>query len=206
MASKKFSDLSRVQQSTFVILLPALAAGLIFYDFVRPLEQNVTTLRAQLHTLQVQNLRGRALQAHRAELVKHIAEAQSELQQLRQIVPDEATDDQFIKTVYRSAALSAVHIRSLVAGNSQQKEYFTAMPFQLHADGTYYRLLDFFGRLAGSQRIVDVSGLLLGQPQGKGGRGAYKIGSNETVMADCVLTTYFKNQQGAASQPLSKRR
>jgi Tfp pilus assembly protein PilO len=206
MASKKFSELTKAQQAVLVAVLPALAAALLFYDFVRPLQQNVAELRAQLHTLQVQNMRGRVLEAHRAELLKHISEAQSELQQLRQIVPDETADDQFIKTVYRNAALSAVHIRSLVAGTSQQKEYFTAMPFQLRADGTYYRLLDFFGRLADSQRIVDVSGLLLGHAEGGGGKGSYKIDPNETVVADCVLTTYFKNPQGPAPQAAPKQR
>jgi Tfp pilus assembly protein PilO len=206
MAKKKFSDLPKVQQTAIVIVLPAIAAVLVFYDFVRPLQQNVATLRAQLQTLEVQNLRGRVLEAHRAELLKHITEAEAELQQLRQIVPDEAADDQFIKTVYRNAELSAVHVRSLVAGTSQQQQYFTAMPFQLHADGTYYRMLDFFARLAGSQRIVDVSGLSLGQAQAGGGRGSYKIGPNETVVADCVLTTYFKNAMGAAAPPNSKRR
>jgi Tfp pilus assembly protein PilO len=206
MASKKFSELPKSQQALIIILAPGLAAGLLFYDFVRPLEQNVATLRAQLETIQVQNLRGRALEMHRAELVKHLAEAQTKLQQLRQIVPDEAADDQFVKTVYQNAALSAVNIRSLVAGTSQQKEYFTAIRFQLHADGTYYRLLNFFARLANSPRIVNVSDLLLDQAQGGGGRGSYKIDPNETVAADCVLTTYFKNAMGAAPPASSKPR
>lgn len=199
MASKKFSELTPVQQAVIVALLPALAAALVFYDFVLPLRQQASTLRTQLQTLQAQNLRDHFLEAHRAELLKHLAEARSRLQQLRQLVPDEASDDAFVRTVYANAASAAVHVRSLVAGKSEQKEYFTAMPFQLHADGTYYRMLDFFVRLARSQRIVDVSGLLLGDLQGGGGRGAYKVGAEETVAADCVLTTYFKGPQGAAS-------
>jgi Tfp pilus assembly protein PilO len=195
MASKKFSDLTPVQQAAIVGLLPAVTAAVVFYYFVMPVRQNAATLRAQLQMLQAQNLRGRFLEAHHADLLKHIAEAQSELQQLRQVIPDEAADDAFVRTVYANAASAAVHVRSLAAGKSEQKEYFTAMPFQLHADGTYYRLLDFFVRLARSPRIVDVSGLLLGAPQGGGGRGAYKISAEETVAADCVLTTYFKNPE-----------
>jgi Tfp pilus assembly protein PilO len=199
MASKKFSDLSPVQQAAIVMVLPAVAAVVLFYDFVRPLQQNVTSLRAQLQTLQVQNRRGRVLEAHRAELLKHIAQAQEELQRLREIVPDRVADDQVIKTVYKNASLSDVRIRSLVAGKSDEKEYFTAMAFQLHADGTYYGLLDFFIRLAHSSRIVDVSGLFLQQAQAGGGRGTYKVSSQDTVAADCVLTTYFKNSQPPTS-------
>ena len=205
MASKKFSDLTSIQQAVIVTVLPAIAAGFVFYDFVMPLRENAATLRAQLTTLQAQNLHGRLLEAHRADLLKRIAEAQARLEQLRQVVPDEAASDEFLRSVYSNAASAAVHVRSLVAGKSEQKQYFTALPFELRADGTYYGLLAFFLRLARSPRIVDVSGLLLGPVQGGGG-GSYKIGAEETVAANCVLTTYFKNQQENASSLPKPRR
>jgi Tfp pilus assembly protein PilO len=206
MASKKFSDLTPVQQAAIVMLLPAAAAAVVFYDFVRPIQQNLESLRAQLHTLQVQNLRGHVLEAHRADLLKHIAQAQEQIEHLREIVPDRTADDQLMKLIYTNAVLSDVRIRSLVAGKSEQKEYFTAMPFQLHADGTYYRLLNFFVRLSHSSRIVDVSDLLLHQLQGAGGGGTYKVSGQETVAADCVLTTYFKNPQAITSPAVSPAR
>jgi Tfp pilus assembly protein PilO len=206
MASKKFSDLTSVQQGVIVALLPAIAAGLVFYDFVLPMRRNAATLREQLQALQAQNLRGRVLETHRADLQKKLADTQARLEQLRQMVPDEAASDQFVKTVYANAAEAAVHVRSLVAGKSEEKQYFTTLPFQLHADGTYYGMLDFFALLARSQRIIDVSGLLLGSPGGSGARGSYKVGTEETVAADCVLTTYFKHSQnGTSAAPQSRR-
>lgn len=193
MASKKFSDLPPGQQAAIVISVPALLAAVLFYDVVMPVRQRASTLHSQLETLQVQNLRGRQLEAHRDDLLKRLAAAQARLQELQQMVPDVAAGDQFIRTVYRNADSAGVHVRSLVAGKSEQKEYFTAVPFQLRADGTYYRMLDFFNELANSARIVDVSGLSLGPAQGGGGRGSYKIQAGETVAANCVLTTYFKS-------------
>jgi Tfp pilus assembly protein PilO len=71
-----------------------------------------------------------------------------------------------------------------------QAENYTEMPFNLRLDGTYYGLLEFFDRLAREQRIVSVSGLSLGAPEG-GGLGAFKVQAGETVGANCVLTTYF---------------
>lgn len=199
MASRKFSDLTPVQQAAIVTLLPAAVALVVFYDLVTPVHQQVATLRAQLQILGVQNLRGHVLEAHRAELFKHLAQAQEQLRKLRGIVPDQAADDDLMRTIYGSAVLSDVHIRSLMAGKPEQMEYFTTMPFELHVDGTYYRLLDFFARLAGSSRIVDVSGLLLEQPPAGGARGTYKVSKQETVAADCILTTYFRNPQAPSS-------
>ena len=42
------------------------------------------------------------------------------------------------------------------------------MPFTVRLDGTYYSLLNFFDRLAHEQRIMSVSGLSLGTPEGGG--------------------------------------
>jgi Tfp pilus assembly protein PilO len=84
------------------------------------------------------------------------------------------------------------------------KDYYMEMPFSMRLDGTYYSLLKFFDRLANEQRIMSVSGLSLGSPEG-GGMGAYKVSASETVGANCVLTTYY-NKPLAAAMPAPKKR
>jgi Tfp pilus assembly protein PilO len=71
------------------------------------------------------------------------------------------------------------------------------MPFNLRLDGTYYGLLGFFDHLAHEPRIVSVSSLSLGSPEG-GGMGSFKVHPSETVGANCVLTTYFSGVSTAA--------
>jgi Tfp pilus assembly protein PilO len=90
-----------------------------------------------------------------------------------------------------------VNIRTFIPQALAPKDIYTEMPFNLRLDGTYYGLLGFFDRLAHEQRIVSVSGLSLGSPQG-GGMGAFKIHAGETVGANCVLTTYFSRVSTAA--------
>jgi Tfp pilus assembly protein PilO len=204
MASKKFTDLAPAQQAALIALLPAALAFAAYYDLVLPVRRQAASLESEYQALQAQNLRGRMLMIHQADLLKRIAVAHQELEHLRQIVPDEPADDDFVRTIYGAAASSAIHVRSLVGEGSEGEEYFTAMPFRLHADGTYYRLLNFFIRLANSPRIVDVSDLSLGPPGTHGGGGAYTVGSGETVAADCLLTTYYGGSQAPA--PGKKKR
>jgi Tfp pilus assembly protein PilO len=90
-----------------------------------------------------------------------------------------------------------VHIRSFISQPVVSKELYVEMPFLLHLDGTYYRVVQFFDRLAHDQRIVTVSNLALSGPEG-GGMGSYKVSLGETVGANCVITTYYNRP---ASEP-----
>ncbi|MGH9437695.1 MAG: type 4a pilus biogenesis protein PilO [Terriglobia bacterium] len=193
MASKKFSDLSPQQQGILLACLPVLLAAFAYYDLVMPLGQKVKALEGQRAVLHSQNLRGRALEGQRADLIKRIALAQKQLDTLRQIVPDQSAEDQFVKLVHDTAASSAVRVRSLVEQPPIRQMYDTAMPFTLHLDGTYYGMLGFFSRLAASSRIVNISGLTLGPAAGQGGMGSYRVSPDETVGANCVLTTFYNS-------------
>ena len=193
MASKKFSELPPQQQGIILACIPLLLAAVIFYDFVSPLRGKAASLQEQVTTLHTQNLRGRALMAQRADLEKRIADARKQLDDLRQIVPDQPADDQFIKTVYGVAADSGVHVRSMEAEPPVRQTYYTEMPFRMRLDGTYYSMLTFFTRLASSSRIVNVRDLALGSVNGPRGKGTYKVGALETVAADCTLTTFYNS-------------
>jgi Tfp pilus assembly protein PilO len=84
------------------------------------------------------------------------------------------------------------------------KDYYVETPYTVRLDGSYYDLLNFFDRIAHEQRIMSVSGLSLGNPQG-GGMGDYKVGTDETVGANCVLTTYFNKPMGVPVPPKKKK-
>lgn len=193
MASKKFSELPPRQQGLVLAVMPVILAVVVFYDVVSPIKTKATGLKAQLTTLQNQNARGRILETQHAELVRRIAEAQKELAALQQIVPDQPANGQLIEMINDVAGEAHVHVRSLVAEAPVRQQYFTAEPFRVRVDGTYYAMLDFFSRLAGSPRIVNVSSLTLGPPGGSGGSGGYKIGPEETVGANCVVTTFYNS-------------
>jgi len=193
MASKTFSDLTPQQQGIVLAFLPVLLAAAVYYKMVMPLSQKIKGLEGQRATLHAQNLRGRALEGQRADLIKRIADAQKQLDTLRQIVPDQPAEDQFVKLVYNTAVSSAIRIRSLVAQPPVRQMYDTAVPYAVHLDGAYYSMLSFFNRLAAIPRIVNVSNLTLGQPGGPGGKGTYRVSPEETVGANCILTTFYNS-------------
>lgn len=187
---KTFNDLPVAVQIAVFVLIAVVLAGAVFYFYDLPLRERRDNLRKEVDRLTAENKVNQIFERQRTEYLARIAELEKQLESLRSIVPEEQATDDFLKTVFADARDAGVNVRTFIPQALAQKDIYTEMPFNLRLDGTYYGLLGFFDRLAHEQRIVSVSGLSLGAPEG-GGMGSFKIHAGETVGANCVLTTYF---------------
>jgi type IV pilus assembly protein PilO len=203
--AKRFSDLPPVVQVVVLGGVALLAAGGTFWYWVLPLSAQCEKLQKQVTVLEAENVKNRAFEAVRTEYLNRIAQLEKQLETLRSIVPDEQATEQFIKMVRAVSAASETNLRTFVAQALARRDFYTEMPFTVRLDGTFFGLLAFFDRLSREQRIVSVTGLALGPPTG-GGMGAFTIGPNETVGANCVITTYFHTPRPAAPAAPAKKK
>jgi len=187
---KTFNELPLAVQIAVFVLIAVVLAGAVFYFYDLPIRQRRDNLQKEVARLTAENQRNQIFERQRAEYLIRIADLEKQLESLRSIVPEEQATDEFLRTVFADAKDAGVNVRTFIPQALVQKDIYTEMPFNLRLDGTYYGLLGFFDRLAHEQRIVSVSGLSLGSPQG-GGMGSFKIHAGETVGANCVMTTYF---------------
>ena len=195
---KNFSDLPAAVQIAIFVLVAALLAGGVFFFYVLPLKEQRDSLRGQVNRLTAENRINQVFELQRKQYLIRIAQLEKQLETLRSIVPEEQATDDFMRTVFEDGRASEVNIRTFIPQALAPKDIYTEVPFNLRLDGTYYGLLAFFERLAHEQRIVSVSGLSLGAPEG-GGMGSFKVHGGETVGANCVLTTYFS--RGSTTAP-----
>jgi type IV pilus assembly protein PilO len=194
---KNFNDLSAPVQIAVFVLIAMVLAGSIFWVYDLPLKERRDRLQARVDQLKAENRANQIFELQRADYLKRIAQLEKQLETLRAIVPEEQATDDFLRTVFADGRATEVNIRTFIAQPLAPKDIYTEMPFNLRLDGTYYGLLGFFDRLAREPRIVSVSGLTLGTPEG-GGMGSFKLHNGETVGANCVLTTYFSGTAPAA--------
>jgi type IV pilus assembly protein PilO len=199
---KRFNDLPVPVQMALFILTAVVLAGAVFYFYDLPLRARRDRLRKEVDRLTAENRVNQVFERQRTEYLNRIAQLEKELETLRSIVPEEQATDDFMRMVFADARASDVNVRTFIPQALAPRDIYTEMPFNLRLDGTYYGLLGFFDHLAHEQRIVSVSGLALGSPEG-GGMGAFKIHPGETVGANCVLTTYFT---GASTPPQPQQR
>ena len=125
------------------------------------------------------------------ELKSDMDALNKQLDTLKTIVPEEKETDDFIRLLQGAATESNVAIRSLKAKAVVPKDNnYYEMPFEVQADGPYFNVLDFFGRLSRLSRIINVGDLDFADPEKtKGGHYALRPGS--TVSGIFTATTYF---------------
>ena len=82
------------------------------------------------------------------ELKQQMDALSKQLDTLKTIVPEEKETDEFIRLLQGAASASNVDLRKLkaLAVAPKDNNYFE-MPFEVQADGPYFNILDFFGRL-----------------------------------------------------------
>src|SRR5262250_1212191 len=128
------------------------------------------------------------------ELKQQMDALNKQLDTLKTIVPEEKETDEFIRLLQGAAAASNVEIRRLTANN------YYEMPFEIQADGPYFNVLDFFGKLSRLSRIINVGDLQFGDPD-KGPGGHYPVRPGTTVSGVFTATTYFTKPAEATPAP-----
>ena len=152
-------------------------------DEVDTAVQKKTKLNQEVTQLQVYKQRY-------GELKQQMDGLSKQLETLKTIVPEEKETDEFIRLLQGAASASNVTIRRLKAQAIVPKEYHYEMPFEVQADGPYFNLLDFFGRLGRLSRIINVGDLTFDDPdKPKGAKYATRPGT--TVSGVFTATTFF---------------
>jgi type IV pilus assembly protein PilO len=125
------------------------------------------------------------------ELKQQMDALNKQLDTLKTIVPEEKETDEFIRLLQGAASESNVAIRQLKAKAVVPKDNnYYEMPFEVQADGPYFNVLDFFGRLSRLSRIINVGDLDFADPdKSKGTR--YTLRPGSTVSGIFTATTYF---------------
>jgi type IV pilus assembly protein PilO len=189
-----FRDMSVVMQ---VLVGVAIAVALVLIGVYLPLSpvaqartdldkavQDRTTLTQEVTQLQV-------YQQRYGELKQQMDALSKQLETLKTIVPEDKDTDEFIRLLQGAASASNVQIRRLTAQAIVSKEYHYEMPFEVQADGPYFNILDFFGRLSRLSRIINVGDLTFSDPDTAKGGTKYPVRPGTTVSAVFTATTFF---------------
>jgi type IV pilus assembly protein PilO len=131
------------------------------------------------------------------ELKQQMDALNKQLDTLKTIVPEEKETDEFIRLLQGAATSSNVQLRHLAAKAVVPKDNnYYEMPFEVQADGPYFNVLDFFGRLSRLSRIINVGDLqFTDASKGTG----YAIRPGTTVTGTFTATTYFTKPADATA-------
>jgi Tfp pilus assembly protein PilO len=191
-----------VKIAVMLFLIAAIAGGGYYFVVMGMMESNKTTA-STLAAKEKENNELRQFESRLTDLDRSIVALKSQLEQQKQIVPDEKNADTFIIMLQEQAANSGINIRKLESKPVANREYYTEVPFGITLDGSYYGVLTFFDKLSGQTRIVNVSDLTMKSLANKAGTvtSQFPVGPNDSVTVTATAKTFFSREAQAAPAP-----
>ena len=125
------------------------------------------------------------------ELKQQMDALNKQMDTLKTIVPEEKEVDEFIRLVQGAASASNVQLRRLTSQAIVAREIHYEMPFEVQADGPYFNILDFFGRLSRLSRIINVGDIQFDDATGTQHGAKFPIRPGTTVTGIFTVTTFF---------------
>ena len=201
-----FRDMSVIMQGLVAAAIAVILVLVGIYVPFSPVAQERDQVdkavkeRAQLNQ-EVQQLS--VYKQRKGELTQQMDALNKQLDTLKTIVPEEKEVDEFIRLVQGAASSSNVQLRRLTAQAVVPREYHFEMPFEVQADGPYFNILDFFGRLSRLSRIINVGDLQFDDPdKAKGTK--YPVRPGTTVSGTFTATTFFTKPADAGTPTEAK--
>jgi type IV pilus assembly protein PilO len=194
--STNFNELSGIKQWGAVLAGGALVTVALYFGVFKG--QNDKNVAAQ-HAVDIKVRENNELESYRPKLKDmelQLANLKQQLDIERRIVPDEKSVDGFIEIMDAEALKAGVEIRRYLAKPVSAKEYYTEVPFDMELDGKYYSMLNFFDRVGKLERIVNISGLVVGttkNPAIAKVKHTYQYTPNESVVASFTATTFYSH-------------
>lgn len=134
------------------------------------------------------------------ELKQQMDALNKQLDTLKTIVPEEKDTDDFIRLLQGAATASNVEIRRLTAKAIVPRDSYFELPFEVQADGPYFNILDFFGRLSRLSRIINIGDLTFQDPESAKGV-KYPTRPGTTVVGTFTATTFFTKPADQEAAP-----
>jgi len=145
------------------------------------LDQRISELTAEVET-------ARAVTARLPQFEADVKELSIQLDELKQVLPDEKETAEIVRRVEQLAVESDLSIRSFTPQATVAYEFYEDWPIRMSLEGSYNNLGLFFQRVANFQRIINVDNIEI------------KVLSNpdpdRTISATCTATTFVLVEQG----------
>ncbi|HEY2459291.1 MAG TPA: type 4a pilus biogenesis protein PilO [Candidatus Acidoferrum sp.] len=198
-----FRDMSVIMQGLLALAITVVLVVVGVYTPISPVAQERDEVDKAVRQRGQLNQEVQQLQVYKqryGELKSSMDSLSKQLDTLKTIVPEEKETDEFIRLVQGAASASNIQIRRLTAQAIVSKQYHYEMPFEIQADGPYFSMLDFFGRLSRLSRIINVGDLDFEDPStSKGAK--YVLRPGTTVSAVFVATTFFTKPADTIGTP-----
>jgi len=146
------------QQSMLLVIILALAAGALYYNFVfRPGSAEIVELSDRVEDMETQNQIAETRVGNLQELRDRISLSEAQFGLVQRLVPSNAEVPaiyEAIATESQSLDLRLINVEPSLPEPADSGAYFLRQEWQMQVEGDYHSLAEFLTRVASFDRIV----------------------------------------------------
>jgi len=166
----------------------AALVGAAYVFLISPIEARIATLTTESMSLQRELVESRRIVADLDRFRREIAELEQQIDVAKEKLPTEKDIPPLYRTLSDAAFQSGLGVALFQPREPRVSEYFTEIPIAVNVEGGYHQLGEFFERVAGLQRVVNVVEWKLSGLQ---------KGEAVFVKGDLTLATYMYRPVGS---------
>lgn len=134
----------------------AALAFAVHYAWLRGLNEEIRTKRAELDGLQQEIQKGRAAERKLSQFREEVRRLEVDLSKLLQILPSKRNTEDLIKRIETLTRQGDFSLKRFTPGEFSNKDFYAEWPITIQLDGTYHNLALFFDRMSRFSRIINV--------------------------------------------------
>ena len=163
------------------LVVSLVAVGAFWNWYVRDASSSIESRSAQLATLQLEVSRGQATAARLPEFRREVNQLETQLSQLRNVLPEEQDVADLLRRVQAMATQSRLRILGFTPTAVARREMHAEWPIGLRLEGTYHDLGMFFDRVSKFPRIINIGDIRIR---------AAEAADGGTITAEFTATTF----------------
>ena len=158
------------------------AAGAFWNFYAKTAQDAIRAQEMQLATLDSEIKRGQAAERRLPQFRKELASLESQMRQLRAVLPEERDVADLLRRVQGMATQSSLTILGFTPKAINRKDIYVEWPIGLRLEGTYHDLGAFLDRVSKLPRIINVTDLKV--------KSIAKPVNGATIQAEAIATTF----------------
>jgi len=195
---KDFQKLKWYYQITSVAAVCGGLLGLVWYQFLSPMQVSADERNVELTKLEAQIAQSLQQQKVFAQFKKESEDLQVRLEELKKVLPLEKETDEILRQVQQSASTSALRIIRVAPKPLIDHEVYTEWPIDMEVVGTYHNMGTYLDKIRQLPRIVNISNLRISSRASEG-----ELAFSSSVGVTYSATTFVYKQEEVVTAPPS---
>lgn len=176
-----------------VVIVAAICGLLLagfWYQFLAPMQDEITSKEKQVNDLQVQVAKSLLQEKMYEQMKADVIQLGQKLDALKTVLPLDKETDQIIKAIQSEASLTGVKLQRIGVRPVIEHDVYTEWPWDMEAIGTYNNVAAFFDKIRQLPRIVNIANLKLSSRASDGERSL-----TESIGATYTATTFIYHEE-----------